>query len=510
MWRSGQLRIVLLMALALSVWCFVASATARADWVQRTLDGLGETFGVRGFGLSDDWQDTIAEVGRIPKTVAKGTVAARVSGEGHWTFVNSTGERFTAANRKEMTRVGSVLFPGGTGPNGLTVYLTPRAVFVNRDQLKALPAGARLRLVIGGRSYPLLARKGNDDGAAPRLVAALRRDVLVPLTNRAEFEEVQWQLERPLMQARYRILSLVSDGPAALGVRANRGKSGSNILAERIDPDHLTSSLPALAGQTAMLTGRIEHDKLVIRNSSGSETSVDLAGVLRVAAAHDVGLAILNSRAPRQPGERNWLWQTVDVDGLAQALQRRTVADFLGSLALAGDKLEVRAVASGGGRVRLDVVAVSDGLLSTTAESIVALIAELASEVVGTVVTSTVQLDLVAASRVRELARRVVPGVPSVIQASVLGLAVLGLMSMPVVLGWWRAVWPAEVRSDYGDGAGYVSARFIRLLAFFVLFLPLASVPALVWRTARALGCAGLAVARSNRGGGDGSATKKV
>lgn len=488
-----MLRLIFIAPLAWLLFGALSGATASGgEWfadgwrVLKSRSGLERAIG------RDAFADAMAAVQKIPEAVSDGAVAARVTGQGHWTFVNRAGQHFTAANKAEMARVGPILFPESAEPLALTVYLTETAVFLYRDQLGALPANARLRLVIGERNYRLAVRKAGDGSASPGLVAAVRRDVLVPLVDLDVFREVVWQLERPLTAAGYRILALINGGPAALGAdRRRKLKDGVAPVIEQIDPGHLTNAVAGLRGQLAILTGRIDGDKLVVRDSSGFEASLDLRGLLQAAAANDAGLAILNSKAPRQPGQRNWLWQTVDVDGLAAALKRDTVADFLGSLALAGGNVEVRRAVIEGDRVSLDVVAVSEGLLAPSSESIVGWIAELASEVVGTVVTSAVRLDLVRSGRVRELDRRIVPGLPSLVQGGFVILVILGLLVLPVALMWWRRIWPAEERGEYAGWFGLMAARAVRWLAFGLIFLPLASAPALVWLVGRMLGLVG-------------------
>ena len=45
--------------------------------------------------------------------------------------------------------------------------------------------------------------------------------------------------------------------------------------------------------------------------------------------------------------------------------------------------------------------------------------------------------------------------------------------------------YPTEARADYESARGYVLARTVRALAFFLVFLPLAAIPALIARLGR-------------------------
>ena len=107
----------------------ISSSQSQAGWLTKLAREAGEAGGdasKRGLGQLDE---ALGQLKRLPPGVGRGAVAATVGAEGHWTFVNRAGQRFTAANADEMARLPSVLFPDGPGPTGLTVYLTESTVF---------------------------------------------------------------------------------------------------------------------------------------------------------------------------------------------------------------------------------------------------------------------------------------------------------------------------------------------------------------------------------------------
>ena len=481
--------------LMFKAWTFAAVAVlwssvtpvpaANGGWFEQATVFFSQLISQNTKSPERDWHRTVATVQAIPEDVRPGSVAATVSAEGHWTFANSRGELFTAANDREITSMTDVLFPDGVGATGLTVYLTPASVFQHRDQLKNLPAGARLRLVISGRNYPVQISK-NRDGTGHSLVARVRPDVVLAITKRAVFEELLWQLEQPLVAYKVRVLSIVSNGPAALPALRPKRSDTDKLVIEPISPQHVTASLATLSQQLAVLTGRISGKNLIIRVQNGKEITLDFAAMRKAAASNDVGLVLLNSKAPRQPGARNWLFLEVGVDGLAEALKRATLADFIGSLALSAGTVDVRGEILSASRVRLLIAPTPTGFTVST-DGLVGLIAELASEVAGTVLPGTLQLDMNSRARTQELAWRLLPGVPAAAQLGMIVLTFFSLFAIKTTRRWWQAVWPSEEREEYASWLGYQAARCVRLIAFAVLFLPIAGLPALTLLILQAL-----------------------
>jgi hypothetical protein len=166
------------------------------------------------------------------------------------------------------------------------------------------------------------------------------------------------------------------------------------------------------------------------------------------------------------------------VGRLDDALGRDHLADFLNALASPQAKLLVAAEDSGGGRVRLTARPMKDE--SSPRTGIGETLSELASNIVGQVVVASVEASLRDRGRQSELDRRIVPGVPSVLQWVYAGLLALGIAGHRVARGWWERIWPPERRESYGNVFGYRAARSVRGLVYGLLFLPLtafASVP---------------------------------
>ena len=88
------------------------------------------------------------------------------------------------------------------------------------------------------------------------------------------------------------------------------------------------------------------------------------------------------------------------------------------------------------------------------------------ADITGKVVTTAVQANLRSAERQQELDRRVLPGIPSSLQAVYLALIVSGLFGVPVSRLWWQTIWPPEVADEYAGRIGYWAARAVRALAY--------------------------------------------
>lgn len=457
------------------VWLIMVAATgvapAAADLLGRLIAGA-EKAGTRATGSGARALETAAaHLKSLPAEVKGPALAAHVGAEGHWTFVNKSGERYTAAGPDELKRAVTMLAPDAASDARLTIVLTEDAAFRHGNLLKDLPKTALLRVAVGTESHPLI-RRGS--GTGERLFAEVRPNVLVELSEPRLFDEAVWQLARPLVRTRVRVLALEPGGPQTLSSLPKLDAGTKRALPDRIDPDKLTAALPALSGQTVVITGRLEGAALHYRLPSGTEQRLVLSDVLAAAAAGDVNVIVLQSQAPRQPGTRNWLWQRVDVDGLEKALERTRLSDFLDALAAGQGKLLIEARDRGASRTTVRAMPINEegSLLSGWS----GLLTDVVSEVAGRVVTSAIEADVTSADRQRELDRRVVPGIPSAIQIGYLVLLLVGMVGIGVALGWWRRIWPPEARDAYGNGIGYGAAWLMRSLLFTFVFVPAVAV----------------------------------
>ena len=463
----------------------------------------------RGSWLTSLWHSPSPEIDAEAKRIVAGldlkppalALAARVSGEGHWTFTNASGQTFTAANPREMSLVTRTLAPERSPIGGpLILYIPAQSVITHTRHLKLLPSRAQLRIVTGGNSYQLMMLAAKPEARA--LFAEVSPNVFVRADRAASFDETVWQLRRSLNPRRIRTLSLEPGGPDSLSPRPPHRKEGQEPVVEPVNPPSLAGALRALSGQIIVITGRREgDDRLVYRTASGGEQALALPPVRAGAARADADLVMLTAAAPRQPGARNWLWLRVDVDNLFEALDRPTLGQFLNALAGDQGRLFVTVRHAGERRMGLSVVPLAHQTTGREVGTIASLLAEIASEVAGTVVTHAVEVDLVARARADELALRLVPGIPSLLQHIYLASLLPGLIALPVTLAWWQRLWPAERHEDYAGSAGYLAAAAIRWALFAVVFLPLVGLLSLVWAlVGGALRRAGAERSRPERG----------
>jgi hypothetical protein len=420
----------------------------------------------------------VSELNLKPPAVA---LAARVTSEGHWTFTNKAGQQFTAANPHEMSRVTTMLAPGrSTASPALTLYIPAPSVITHAQHLPLLPPKARLRIVTGDTSYRLMALA--TDPGKQTWFAEVSPNVFVRADRVDVFDQTVWQLRRPVSPRHIRILSLEPGGPDALPPRPPQRNEGEEPVIEPVNPPRLAEAIRALTGQMIVVTGRLEGDEtLVYRTPTGAERTLHLAPLRAAASRADADLIMLTAAAPRQPGARNWLWLRVDVDNLFEALDRATLGRFLNALAGDQGRLFVTVARATDRRLALSIVPLAGRTTDTEPGTIAGLLAEIASEVAGTVVPHAVEVDLVARPRAQELAHRLLPGIPAFVQHLYLGALLMALVAFPVSRAWWRRIWPDERPADYADRTGFWAAYSIRWTLFALLFLPLAGPSALLW-----------------------------
>lgn len=456
---------------------------AAANWLTKLAREAGEAGGKGGkLGLGA-LDNPAAFVKALPAGEKGVALAAHATPEGHWRFVNRDGAEFTAGTPDEMGRVGQALAPEAGTDSRLALYLSEDSVLAGRAHLDSLPRDADLNVVVGRQAYPL--KRGNADGGS-RLYATIKPNVVAEITDKAAFEEVLWQLARPLNKADVRVVALEPGGPQTLARVPRRDPATGRAMVDALDPYKLDKALAALRGQTVLVGGRIEGRFLHFQPASGPERTLVVADLTKAAEAADVNLVILQSTSARQPGGRNWLWQRIEVDGLQDALQRATFADFLDALGLRRGKLAVSAVPDGSSRVvvRAEPAGVPaepvSGKVSAWTDEII-------SQVTGNVLTNAIEAHALSKERQEELDARIVPGIPAAIQYGYLGALVLGLIGLPVARGWWAKVWPPERREEYAGALGYHAARLVKGVMMVLLFLPLVALPALAVQLVRQL-----------------------
>lgn len=406
-------------------------------------------------------------------------LAAHATPEGHWRFTNRQGEHFTAANAAEMERVVATLLPENAAGLKLELYLSEDTVFMRPDLVKGLPADANLHLLAGKDAFKL-ARMAGDP---LRFSAEIRPHLRLDIGERRLFDEAVWQLSRPLNKSNMRVVSLEPGGAAYIPSVPKLDPATRAAMVDRVDPWKLPSALGSLRGQTVVVTGRVEGKTLRFKPEGGAEKTLLVDDLMSAARDADVNLVLLQADKPLQPGGRNWLWQSLEVKGLDEALKRSTLADFLDALGARRGGLAVEASQSVAGRARLDIVPqrTGSGAPAPITDTVANIAGELVARALGNVVVEAIKVDSVDKERQEELDRRLVPGIPSYIQWTYLAGIVMGLIGYAYSWPWFARLWPAESRDEYAGAAGYYLARLMRGLAYLLVFLPIAGIPAGVW-----------------------------
>jgi hypothetical protein len=462
-----------------------ASTDAGAfGWLSRLARGVGHVGEVGGTAALKAGKTGIAaldsaaaHVAMLPK-LAKGApaLAAHVTPEGHWKFVNREGLVFTAATPEELARVGTALAPEAAPGSKLALYLSEDTVFAQRAAIKDLPGDAELHVVVGDDAYRLRTTDGIE------LLAEVRPNVVVSVVGRDLFDEAAYRLSRPLNRSNIRTLALETGGPKHLSSAPRYDPATKTALVDQVDPAALPAALTGLRGQTALISGRIESNVLTFRPSSGPEQTLDIARLAKAAEEADVNLVLVNTAAAQQPGGRNWLWQKVAVAGLDDALKRATFADFLSALGGTSGELTVNAAYSSQGRVLFSVLPTKPAS-APLSETLGGWIGwdDWLGDLTGHVAVRSVEVFARDQDRERELEDRIVPGIPSSLQFFYLGSLVMGLIAWQVSTAWWGRIWPPEQRGEYAGRLGYWSARVARTLACVLIFMPIVGLPALFW-----------------------------
>jgi hypothetical protein len=452
-----------------------APDTAEANWLTKILENAGE-IGSKGAprgaqAFDRDLGRAVGHVKALPETTGAVALAAEAGAEGHWRFVNRSGEVYTAGTADELLRVRDALLPGGTGR--LSLYLTPDTVFAQRALLGDLPADAELFIATRTGSHRILreAAEGGD-----RLYAEVRPGLRARLDSEDLFIETLVQLGQPLKPASLRIIALETGSADALTAVPRFDSATRMALIDRIDPHRLAGALHAVRGQTVVLTGRIEGNALMFVDAAGGEGALALDAVRQAARAADVNLLFVRAGTPRQPGGRNWLWQTAGIPGLDTALKQPTFGDFLVAIGPKDVPLTVTALRAGSGRVILEAVPPA-GPAAPLTDTLTGWVDALAGDVMARIAVAGFEADLRDAARQVELDRRILPGIPSALQIGYLVAFAMGLLGLATAWRWWARIWPPEERGDYASGAGYAAARSVRTVLFGLVFLPLAGLP---------------------------------
>lgn len=468
--RAG---LAVLLALGLAAVTAPAHANLLTD-----LAKLGEKAGGAGGKAArslGELDGVAALVAKLPPGVKGAALAAEALPEGGWRFVNAAGETVTAADAAEMQRALAWLVPEAAEGSGKRIgfYVTEVTAFRHPGQLSSLPPGALVHVTVDGRAYPLLVRGAGDE---TRLFAEVGADLAVALDDPIMLEEALWQLRRPLGRGSLRVVSLDPDGARVLPKVPSHPGAEAARTPETINPYALDEMFRDIGGQTVIITGKAEGELLRFAPVSGGESTVIVDDLMRAAADNDVNLVLLQSTSPKQPGRRTWLLQPAKVADLDKALAAGTAGDFFSVLAKGQGRLLVQASVGGRGHVRV-TVRPAEGELprpsgaepgADAGERFGDLLADLVQNVAGQVVTNGAELSVQSKASAEELERRIIPGIPSDVQFTVLISSIFGLFGLGPLRRWWRHVLPKPNRASYRSVATYLLTRGGRILLFLV------------------------------------------
>ena len=467
-------------ALLCCCWLVSAAPVLAAGFVD-------SIFGSRGGDASGVAQldQTALLLARRPQTAAGTSLAARVSQEGHWTFVNMAGETFTAASAGEVKRAFEILLPD-LGQRRPAVYVTGDTLFERSGRLVELPRTAELWLALGGEIYRLIKQ---DDGPAARYLTELKPNLLIELRDAAAFDEALLLLATPLDRQAFRILSIETGGPRVLPKTPRVDRATGRADIDAIDPSYLIAAIRSMRGQTAVLVGRLDGDALSMLPAIGPEQVLKWSELAAAAAASDVNLMVLKSSSGQQPGGRNWLWFKREVKGLETALGHATLANFFDALGEPGNRLVLALEQPSSSRTTIDLRQATGAASSQSSTAqIGSVLSDVVSGLAGKVVHQGAVADFRSAGRDIELGRRIMPLVPSVGQWVYGGLMLIGLLGAAASWRWWARVWPREKAIEYDGRIGYWAARIVRGVVFAVLFMPMVAPAAAATSIMRAFG----------------------
>ena len=493
-------------AAVLSTWMAMACAIAGAAPLD-TPTGVAGTTG--------EFEAAIAYVKALPAggapSLASGvpSLAVDVTASGHWRIANAAGEVMTAAGADEVRRVVAILAPQpqDEATNSAAAWpalvMTAAAAARVAADLAPWPVQARMSLLSGRSALPL---QRLSVGGQAKLVAEIRPHLMLEVGDPDAVAEALWQLARPIDPSAVRLLSLEPGGPRTLAKVPRREAGSRSPTPDTVDPYGLPKAMSALAGQKVLIVGRLDKELLWYQPRSGGERSVLIKDITQAAAAHDVALVVLDTRLPRQPGERTWAYLKVGVPGFAEAMQGRSIADFYDGLGSANDRLVLRVVERTGDRTRIEALPLRSAWGRVTDEGTVgSLLQGVVTGLTGKLSPMSVQMELRSRARQEELGRRWVPGISSTIQIGYALLLAVGLAAWPVARRWWARLWPPELRGEYRTTVGYWSAGGVRSVLFYAVFVPGAALLAFPVRVSNILWDTARLTARALTGGKRGS-----
>ena len=445
-----------------------ATHPVAANWLSTLVREAGEA-GVKGASHLPS-AVKLGPIGKAASHLAdlklppKAALAAHATPEGHWQFANREGQLFTAATPDEMQRVPPSLLPdaAGAGETRLSLFVSEDSFFKSPEHLAALPKDADIHIVTDGGAYPV--RRGSMNANAA-MIAEVRPNLSMALTDAQLFEEAIAFLARPLNRADMRPLAVTAGGPKTIPSVPRVDVTTKAAEVDQIDAAHLQSAFRTLKGRTAVLTGRVEGETIAF----GDAPAIATADIAAAARDNDVSLIVLHSASGIQPGGRNWLWQTTTIDGLSEASGKATMGDFLDTLAAARGGMTMDVSRDSFGRIR---VAAQPPAETGVIGSATSAVGDAIGQVTGQIAQAGAEIYTRDHAAEEEQDARLIPFLPSIVQIVYLSGLVAGVLGFSTARSWWRWLYP---KTPQAQGEGRL-ARFFKALpneaTFALIFLP--------------------------------------
>lgn len=442
-----------------------ATPPAAANWLSSLVREAGEA-GVKGASHLPS-AVKLGPIGKAASHLAdlklppKAALAAHATPEGHWQSANREGQLFTAATPYEMQRVLPSLLPDATETR-LSLFVSEDSFFKSPEHLAALPKDADIHIVTDGGAYPV--RRGSVTANAA-MIAEVRPNLSMALTDAQLFDEVIAFLSRPLNRADMRPLAVTAGGPKTIPSVPRVDLTTKAAEVDAIDPAHLTSAFRTLKGRTAVVTGRVDGETIAF----GDAPAIATADIAAAARDNDVSLIVLHSASGVQPGGRNWLWQKTTIDGLSEASGKATMGEFLDTLAAARGGMTMDVARDSFGRIRVATQPLAEAGVIDSATSAVG---DAIGHVTGQIAQAGADIYTRDHAAQEEQDARLIPFLPSIVQIVYLSGLIAGVLGFSTARAWWRWLYPNTPQAQ-GDSR---LARFFRALpneaTFALIFLP--------------------------------------
>ncbi len=419
--------------------------------------------------------DTLGFIKRLPPDGTIRRIAAGTDESGHLRIATANGGEWTVATPGELT---AALRKAGDKADGLRTGGSARttAIFVpdtdlyrHRHLFANLPAEIDLRLIHRDKRHYRVT--STAEAGRVRWRVQVHKNVQLTFPQPEILDEMLFRLERTINRSSIRLLRL-EPGHRAQVPSVPRTFGQGLPDADAVDPGRLTTQLHSIRGQTAIITGRIEGGVLVADAGKAGVSRTPIAVLRKAAANADVNLIVLDTQSPVQAGVRGLFGSRARFPALAEAFQRGTFGDFLDALTTPDAPLLLTAQREGERHIAISSVRRN---VAPPAET------SLAPEVARMVVHGA---HITARDReeAEEHDMRIMVWLPSWIGFALLGNAVLGIMAWGTAWSlWWSKIWKQRSRDRHRNALTWLGERITRIVVFFVLFLPIAGGPALLY-----------------------------